>query len=132
MSPTWSPVRRVHCPVLLGIATANLSASGSLAKIASAPTSSATLMAQSKAPGSSGFGNCVVGNSPSGSACSGTIFQRCPVSFRLCLQPSPHAVHRSIDDVSPCGRFWTECLNSREVVCEHLLWDWFMREPCEV
>ena len=42
---------------ICGSATANLSASGSLATIASAPTDSAILMAQSNAPGSSGFGN---------------------------------------------------------------------------
>ena len=55
-------------------ATPKRSESGSVPTTISAPILFAKAIAIDKASGSSGFGDFTVGKSPSGSACSGTIF----------------------------------------------------------
>ena len=63
--PTSSP-RSIRQPCGPGTATAQRSASGSLATTTSASTSPASAIARSIAPGSSGLGNATVGKSGSG------------------------------------------------------------------
>ncbi len=70
-APTSSP-RSIRQPSTVGTATAQRSASGSLAITMSGWTSAAFAKARSIAPGSSGFGNATVGKAGSGSACSAT------------------------------------------------------------
>ena len=123
-APTSSP-RSIRQPCGSGTATAQRSASGSLATTMSAPLAAASAIARSIAPGSSGLGKATVGKSGSGcSCCSTTCGASKPAVSRTCATVrAADAVQRGVDDRQVAGTVLGEAGDGVEVAVDDLLAD---------